>query len=171
MHDGKYFPHRLHRSTSRSQGLENCQIWLHARSIDSDRVNGCEWRFPYYESLGHSPGRNGAGIFGYNRGARSGDTELRLIAKSAKCSSFLQHEMSNVDESSCVCVCVCVRVCSCVWGACVGGLCVVCAGVSVCVEVGERYMTVKFFSKIQRQGQGHGNPKFAKHAIFLKFAQ
>ena len=46
--------------------------------IDSDRVNGSEWRFPYYESLGPSQGRNNAGIFDFVPGARSRDTELGL---------------------------------------------------------------------------------------------
>ena len=38
-----FSPHS--KSRSRSRGSENCQIWLHARSIDSDRVNENEWGF------------------------------------------------------------------------------------------------------------------------------
>ena len=74
MHDGNIFSR--FKVGVKVTGNENCQIWPHARS-SSDRINGSEWKFPYYGSLGHSPGPNEAGFFDFVSGARSHDTKLR----------------------------------------------------------------------------------------------
>ena len=46
-----------------SRGSEICQICPNARTIASDRVNGSEWRFPYYEFVGPFSRSNRAGKF------------------------------------------------------------------------------------------------------------
>ena len=74
----------LFRPRARSRDTESRQIWPQARSISSDRVNGSEWRFPYYQSLEPSPGRNGAGIFDFVPGVLSRDTEFKLFVKISK---------------------------------------------------------------------------------------
>ena len=51
------------------------------KSIGSNRVNESELGFPYYESMGPSPGRNGAGISYFVPGARSRDTKLGLLGQ------------------------------------------------------------------------------------------
>ena len=79
MHDGKYFSTVIVKV--RLRGSESCQIWSQARSIGSDRVYVCEWRFPYYESLGRSLGRKKPN-FRFAPGAPSHDTELRLFDQS-----------------------------------------------------------------------------------------
>ena len=82
MHDGKFFPNSRSRSRSResenSWRSDSCQIWPHAKSIGSDRINESDWRFLYSESW-RSPGCNGAGIFDFVPEARSRDTEFKLF--------------------------------------------------------------------------------------------
>ena len=72
-----------------------CEIWSHAILIGSERVNGSEWVFSYFESSGTSPGCNRAVIFDFVLGVRSRDTKL------AKCIiHFLGHGLSRADETS-----------------------------------------------------------------------
>ena len=70
-------------SCSRSRGSENCELWPHAISICSGRVQGNEWSFQYYEFTQHFLGRKRAEIFNFVPGALSRDTEL--LAKSDGC--------------------------------------------------------------------------------------
>ena len=63
---------------------ENWELLPHAKSIGSDRVNGSECRFPYYESLGPSPGRIGAIMLDFVPLGHV-TPNLRYLGKSPKC--------------------------------------------------------------------------------------
>ena len=80
MYDG-IFPY----SRSRSQVSGSCQIWPHARSIGSDRVNGSEWKFPYRGCMGPCPVYNGAAVLISSHGLGHVAPNLEYSTKSVKC--------------------------------------------------------------------------------------
>ena len=81
MREGIFSLQSRSRVTVNVTGVRKLSKYGSRRTICSDSVHRSERRFPYYESLEPSPGRNGAGIFDFVPGARSRDTELRLFGQ------------------------------------------------------------------------------------------
>ena len=83
LHNGEFF--LTVKVKARSRGFESCQIWPHARSIGYDTGNGCEWRYPYYESFGTISTASEPEFFISSQGLGHVTPNLDYSTKSTKC--------------------------------------------------------------------------------------